>query len=112
MLKKVFIYFFAFVFICFILPALLTRRITTASEVSDQIEENKEENANSEYIYNKYGTIKLLHTDTNAVEEVALYTYICHVVSTEIPMLPSLANASIAPATFKLPAAIWPSSKL
>ena len=86
MLKKVFIYFFAFVFICFILPALLTRRITTASEVSNQIEENKEENANSEYIYNKYGTIKLLHTDTNAVEEVALDTYICHVVSAEMPV--------------------------
>ena len=38
------------------------------------------------YTYNQYGTIKLLHTDTNEVEEVALDTYLCNVVSAEMPV--------------------------
>lgn len=92
-MKKVFIYFFAFLFICFILPALLTKwEITTSSEANNYIEEKKEESSehgdseNDEYIYNKYGTIKLLHMDTGIVEEVALDTYLCHVVSAEMPV--------------------------
>lgn len=56
------------------------------------MEEKKEESSehgdseNNEYIYNKYGTIKLLHMDTGIVEEVALDTYLCHVVSAEMPV--------------------------
>ena len=85
-MKKIFIYFFAFLFICFILPALLTKwEVATSSQENENIAENQEE-ISEEYIYNKYGTIKLLHTDTNAVEEVALDTYLCHVVSAEMPV--------------------------
>lgn len=58
----------------------------TSSEADDGIVENKEEHSESEYIYNQYGTIKLLHTDTNTVEEVALDTYLCSVVSAEMPV--------------------------
>ena len=84
-MKKVFIYFFAFLFICFILPALLTKsEISASSEVSNE-EENNEE-VSETYIYNQYGIIKLLHTDTNEVEEVALDTYLCNVVSAEMPV--------------------------
>ena len=56
------------------------------------MEEKKEESSehgdseNNEYIYNKYGTIKLLHMDTGIVEEVALDTYLYHVVSAEMPV--------------------------
>lgn len=85
-MKKIFIYFFAFLFICFILPALLTKwEVATSSQENENIAENQEE-ISEEYIYNKYGTIKLLHTDTNAIEEVALDTYLCHVVSAEMPV--------------------------
>ena len=85
-LKKIFIYFFAFLFICFILPALLTKlEIPTSSEENGADEESEEEGINNEYTYNKYGTIKLLHTKTNEVEEVALDTYLCNVVSAEMP---------------------------
>lgn len=85
-MKKIFIYFFAFLFICFILPALLTKwEVATSSQENENIAENQKE-ISEEYIYNKYGTIKLLHTDTNAVEEVALDTYLCHVVSAEMPV--------------------------
>ena len=85
-MKKIFIYFFSFLFICFILPALLTKlEIPTSSEEVGAGGENKEKSANTEYTYNKYGTIKLLHTKTNEVEEVALDTYLCNVVSAEMP---------------------------
>ena len=86
-MRKVFIYFFAFLFICFFLPALLTKsNMQTSSEADDGIVENKEEHPENEYVYNQYGTIKLLHTDTNTVEEVALDNYLCNVVSAEMPV--------------------------
>ena len=85
-MKKVFIYFFAFLFLCFILPALLTKaEVSTSSGANEVVEENKEKTS-EEYIYNQYGTIRLLHTDTNTVEEVALDEYLCNVVSAEMPV--------------------------
>ena len=87
-MKKVFIYFFSFLFICFILPALLTKSdITTSTEIEneEEIEEDITENTEA-YIYNQYGTIRLLHNDTNEIEEVALDTYLCNVVSAEMPV--------------------------
>ena len=88
-MKKVFIYFIAFLFICFILPALLTKfemsaNVETGSNEIQQ--ENESKTSEEEYVYNKYGTIKLLHADTNEVEEVALDTYLCNVVSAEMPV--------------------------
>ena len=92
-MKKFFIYFFAFIFICFILPALLTKREVSSSavlqeEVSNNIEqkeESKEENKGDVYNYKNYGTIKLLHQKTQEVEEVALDNYLYNVVSAEMP---------------------------
>ena len=86
-MKKVFIYFFVFLLIFFLLPAMLTKR---NSEVSarvpdDNVEKNEETKNNNEYDYKNYGTIKLLHQDTGEVEEVALDTYLCNVVSAEMP---------------------------
>ena len=83
MMKKVFIYFFVFLLIFFLLPALLTKRNVEAKAP----EENKQivnENNNT-YDYKNYGTIKLLHEKTGEVEEVALDTYLCNVVSAETP---------------------------
>ena len=87
-MKKFFIYLFAFIFICFILPALLTKRKTgTSSAISENISQNKEENntIKSDYNYKDYGIIKLLHQNTGEVEEVELDTYLCNVVSAEMP---------------------------
>ena len=81
-MKKVFIYFFIFLLIFFFLPALLTKKnveakVTTSNtEVEEKIEE---------YNYKTYGTIKLLHTKTNEIEEVPIDTYLCNVVSAEMP---------------------------
>ena len=57
-MKKIFIYFFAFLFICFIFPALLTKREKETSSEVNNIEINDtskvEENAQSQYEYKKY----------------------------------------------------------
>lgn len=82
-MKKFFIYFFAFIFICFILPALLTKRnIATSSEEATTKEEKETTDV---YNYQNYGTIKLLHKKTGEVEEVGIDEYLCHVVSAEMP---------------------------
>ena len=89
-MKKFFIYFFAFIFICFLLPALLTKRnmetsVETEKNASQEEIKNDKETAVSEYDYKNHGTIKLLHHETGEVEEVALDTYLCNVVSAEMP---------------------------
>lgn len=85
-MKKVFIYFFIFLLIFFLLPAFLTKRNW---EVSAKVPENIDEekvNEKEVYDYKNYGTIKLLHEATNEVEEVDLDTYLCNVVSAEMPV--------------------------
>ena len=89
-MKKYFIYFFAFIFICFLLPALLTKRnmetsVETEKNASQEEIKDDKETGLSEYDYKNYGTIKLLHHETGEVEEVALDTYLCNVVSAEMP---------------------------
>ena len=82
-MKKIFLYFFAFLFICFILPALFTKRTTNTvsnvnNEQNEKIEEvgdEKKETYNSNYEYKKYATVKLLHTKTNTVEEIKIDDY-------------------------------------
>lgn len=89
-MKKLLIYFFAFLFICFFLPALLTKsEINASSQVNNQNnsnEQNQIEEVAESYIYQQYGNIKLLHADTNEIEEVPLDTYICNVISAEMPV--------------------------
>ena len=92
-MKKVFIYFFIFLLIFFLLPAFLTKRNVEAKGINNSTEnENKVENKLKEkekfeeYNYKTYGTIKLLHTKTNEIEEVPLDTYLCNVVSAEMPV--------------------------
>ena len=85
-MKKVFIYFFVFLLVFFLLPAFLTKKDW---EVSAKVPENEtSENtkqATDTYDYKNYGTIKLLHKSTGEVEEVPLDTYLCNVVSSEMP---------------------------
>ena len=92
-MKKFLLYFFAFVFICFLMPALLTKQDKPVN--SEKIEENgnnsntkneiKETGENGEYQYKNYGKIQLLHKKTGEIEEVDLDQYLCHVVSAEMP---------------------------
>ena len=92
-MKKVFIYFFIFLLIFFLLPAFLTKRnveakgINNSTENENKVEDKlKEKEKFEEYNYKTYGTIKLLHTKTNEIEEVPLDAYLCNVVSAEMPV--------------------------
>lgn len=87
-MKKIAIYFVIFIFICFILPALLTKRDMATSTKATGNENNQEESIATEentYNYEKYGTIKLLHHSTGEIKEVKLDEYLCNVVSAEMP---------------------------
>lgn len=88
-MKKTVYYFIAILFLCFILPALLTNTKTKQSS-NDEIVNNKDNsmiNAKENgYTYNKYGVIKLLHKKTNEVEEVEIDKYLCNVVAAEMPV--------------------------
>ena len=81
-MKKVFIYFFIFLLIFFFLPALLTKKNVEAKVTTSNTEA---EEKTEQYNYKTYGTIKLLHTKTNEIEEVPIDTYLCNVVSAEMP---------------------------
>ena len=84
-MKKFLIYFFAFIFICFILPALLTKReIRTFYSIQEDTAGEKQ-NDEIKYDYKNYRTIKLLHQKTGEIEEVELDNYLCNVVSAEMP---------------------------
>lgn len=91
-MKKVILYFIAFIVVCFFLPAILTKKdakfVETSSKSNNEIIENTDstqENIKSTYNYKNYGTIKLLHKKTGEVEKVNIDDYLCNVVSAEMP---------------------------
>lgn len=94
-MKKILIYLIALICICFSIPIVFTKefaqRTYSQSAVNDTIIDNETaENTENEiqqstYDYKTYNTIKLLHTETNEVEEVDLDTYLYGVVSAEMP---------------------------
>ena len=86
-MKKVFIYFFVFLLVFFLLPSFFTKKNVEAKVSSNDVSnENTEKKAEIEnYDYKNYGSIKLLHTKTGEVEEVAIDTYLVNVVSAEMP---------------------------
>lgn len=88
-MKKILIYLLSFILICFVTPAILTRRtVNTISQENTNIEnqqsqQDKENEQN--YQYSKYGTITLLHKKTGNTEQVNIDDYLCNVVSAEMP---------------------------
>lgn len=93
-MKKFWLYLSISIFVCFILPAVLTKReVKTFSQNStiQEEEQNKNQDENisridsNKYNYQKYGTIKLLHKNSGEVEEVPIDIYLCNVVSAEMP---------------------------
>lgn len=91
-MKKFWLYLSISIFICFILPAILTKREVKTFSQTNNIQEEQNQNIventsnnSNEYNYLKYGTIKLLHKSTGEVEDVPIDTYLCNVVSAEMP---------------------------
>ncbi len=89
-MKKILIYIITLIFICFALPIIFTQDFSARLAVSNeniinlQVEENIAQDETS-YDYQKYNTIKLLHTEDNKVEEISLDEYLYGVVSAEMP---------------------------
>lgn len=91
-MKKFFNYFILFIFICFIFPAILTNNRQNNKSKQASVFQDAKENSGTEknelvenYNYKNYGTVKLLHTKTGEIEEVAIDDYLCNVVSAEMP---------------------------
>jgi len=118
-------YFFSFVFICFFLPALLTKHdAETANLETDnnsskiekqdsnlENENNKEQNNETENKVTKnekfsdITIVKLLHSDTQEVKEVNLEEYLYNVVSAEMPAdyeLEALKAQAVAARTYTI----------
>lgn len=98
-MRKVLIYFAGFLIIFFIAPAICTitpkktqeavANETNTAQEDTTTEENTEQGATKEptqqYDYQKYSTIKLLHSLTNEIEELNIDEYLYGVVSSEMP---------------------------
>ena len=93
-MRKVIIYILGFVLICFTIPIIFTNRpekeVATQSNEENKIHENTmQENVVAEteepYVYQKYGTVKLLHNESGEVEEIGMDEYLYGVVSAEMP---------------------------
>ena len=73
------------------MPAILTKTKSRAEEIEVATQNTQEEVTEEsqepeiDYTYTKYGSIKLLHSKTGEVEEVALDDYLVNVVSAEMP---------------------------
>ena len=88
-MKRIFTYFLILIFICFAIPVIFTTEFSKrVGEAANEIIENNVQNSimqESTYDYKKYNTIKLLHADTNTIEEIDLDEYLYGVVSAEMP---------------------------
>ena len=72
------------IFLIFMLPFIFVNRETIVTSGKNTVQ--KEELQTIDYDYTKYSTIKLLHQDTDEVEDVKLDKYITCVVSAEMPV--------------------------
>ena len=85
-MKKVLIYIFIIILLCFCIPIIFTNKFNRTEETGANVEEpQKEVPAVSTYDYKEYNTIKLLHADTGEIEDLNLDEYLYGVVSAEMP---------------------------
>ena len=81
-MKKLLLYFIFIILVIFCMPIIFTNQFEMQETTSDSLEgENQEEM----FDYGEFNTIKLLHSETNSVEEVNLDQYLYNVVSAEMP---------------------------
>ena len=88
-MKKIFIYMFVLILICFSLPIIFTsefsERVNSTSSEAQNTEAVQNNITQATYDYAEYNTIKLLHKDENKIEEIDLDEYLYGVVSAEMP---------------------------
>ncbi|MCI8276894.1 MAG: stage II sporulation protein D [Clostridia bacterium] len=83
-MKKLFFYFLFIIVMIFAMPIIFTNTFETKETVSNDVvyEENKIVN---NYDYGSLNNIKLLHTETNEIQEIKLDEYLYGVVAAEMP---------------------------
>lgn len=87
-MKKIVGFSLIVILICFLIPIIFTRKFETTESysISSDLHEKVEElQIDESYNYEEFTTIKLLHSDSNEIEEVNLDEYLCNVISAEIP---------------------------
>ena len=89
-MRKIVTYFLGFLTIFFIVPVICTvtpKKVeeTASTEIINSEKEEKKEPI-KQYEYKKYGTINLLHSETNEIEEMSIDEYLYGVVSSEMPV--------------------------
>lgn len=87
-MKKIIGFSLIVILICFLIPIIFTRKFETTESysISSDLQEKVEElQIDESYNYEEFTTIKLLHSDSNEIEEVNLDEYLCNVISAEIP---------------------------
>ena len=91
-MRKIVLYVFSLTVLIFIIPVFFTKITVESSSLISEKEQVSVEQAEQlepikkEYNYGNYNTIKLLHTKTNKIEEIALDEYLYGVVSAEMPV--------------------------
>lgn len=78
-MKRLIVLILIFVIICFIIPIIFTKKTVPKETVANVQEEN------TKFDYKQYNTIKLLHSETQEIEEFSLDEYLYGVVSAEMP---------------------------
>ena len=89
-MKKIMLYVVCLVLIAFFIPAIFTASNKNVVEAKSNIDNNVNTGENivkeyPKYDYGQYTTIKLLHHETNTIEEIELDEYLYGVVAAEMP---------------------------
>lgn len=88
-MRKIILYILGFVLVCFSIPIIFTNRPEKQASTTPKEENIVQENAivenNEQYVYQKYGTVRLLHNQTGEVEILSMDEYLYGVVSAEMP---------------------------
>lgn len=89
-MKKIILILICIILMIFLIPIIFTHRFNV-SEISKTVDIEEDKNLdntnfeNKDFTYSKYNTIKLLHIESNLVEELGLDEYLLGVVSAEMP---------------------------
>jgi len=80
-MKKILIYIFGFVLICFAIPIIFSKKPEITSLNENIIDQAETQTTNE----SKYANVNLLHTETGEVETITMNEYLYGVVSAEMP---------------------------
>ena len=113
-MRKILIYFTGFFIIFFIIPVICTVTHKKEEQVQETVAETENTQIQEEYNYEKYKTIKLLHSETMQIEELNIDEYLYGVVSSEMPAnfeLEALKAQAVVARTYTIYQIIHNSSK-